>query len=136
MARSKNEKGPLADLFLCPWMDCIPQGARKAVRLCPWMYGQIFAPRQLLLHCPTTVHPWTYAISALPPSVVVVCRGAMDGRERRMYRMYWLKIAPAFSALPMSVWVVFRKERRMSMDGGSAIGLKQSGGRCNVFVNS
>jgi len=32
------------------------------------MYGQIFAP----------------AISALPPSVVVVCRGAMDGKERRM----------------------------------------------------
>jgi hypothetical protein len=23
-------------------------------------YGQVFAPRQLLLHCPTTVHPWTY----------------------------------------------------------------------------
>ncbi len=41
-------------------MDCIPQGARKAVRLCPWMDG--------------------------------------------------LKIAPAFSALPTSVWVVFRKE--------------------------
>jgi hypothetical protein len=29
------------------------------------MYGQIFAP----------------AISALPPSMVVVCRGARDGRE-------------------------------------------------------
>jgi hypothetical protein len=23
--------------------------------------GKASAPRQLLLHCPTTVHPWTYA---------------------------------------------------------------------------
>ncbi len=66
------------------------------------------------------------------------CRGAMDGKERRMYRLLlqfsalptsvWsaencscifrtshvhvgrLKIAPAFSALPPSVVVGFRKE--------------------------
>jgi len=29
------------------------------------LHGQIFAPRQLLLHCSTTGHPWPYAISAL-----------------------------------------------------------------------
>ncbi|PKM36946.1 MAG: hypothetical protein CVV06_08425 [Gammaproteobacteria bacterium HGW-Gammaproteobacteria-10] len=28
--------------------------------------GQIFAPRQLLLHCPTTRHPWRLA-AAKPP---------------------------------------------------------------------
>jgi hypothetical protein len=54
----------------------------------------------------------------------------------RMYRMYGLKIAPAFSALPTSVWVVFHKERRMSMDGVNAIGLKKPGGLCIVFINS
>ncbi len=88
------------------------------------MYGQIFAP----------------AISALPPSVAVVCRGAMDGKERRMPRMYGQIFAPwqqllrcsnklhpcndAISALPPSVAVVCRgamdgKERRMYMDDGN-----------------
>ena len=42
----------------CPWMDSIPQGARKAMRLCPWMDGQIFAPAKY----------------ALPPSMAVVFR--------------------------------------------------------------
>ena len=55
-------------------MSGIAQGARTAVRLLPWMSGQIFAP----------------AISALPPSVVVVCRkepatymdvGSYDSKE-------------------------------------------------------
>ncbi len=45
-----------------------------AVRLCPGMGWQIFAPRQQLLRCPTKLHPCNDAISALPPSVVVVCR--------------------------------------------------------------
>ena len=27
------------------------------------------APRQLLLRCPTTVHPWTYALSYYRPSM-------------------------------------------------------------------
>jgi uncharacterized membrane protein (DUF106 family) len=61
------------------------------------MYGQIFAP----------------AISALPPSVVVVCRGVMDDKERCMYRMYGQIFAPAISALPPSVVVVCRG----AMDG-------------------
>ena len=29
---------------------------------CPWMDGLKITPRQLLLRCPTTVHPWTYAL--------------------------------------------------------------------------
>ena len=36
------------------------------------MYGQIFAPRQPLLRCSNKLHPCNDAISALPPSVVVV----------------------------------------------------------------
>jgi len=35
----------------------------------------------------------------------------MDGKERRMSRMYGLKIAPAFAALPPSMVVVFAKSR-------------------------
>jgi hypothetical protein len=35
----------------------------------------------------------------------------MEGKERRMYRMYGQKIAPAFSALPPSVAVVCRGAR-------------------------
>ena len=47
----------------------------------PYPAWQVFAPRQMLLRCPTTVHPWTYAKPALPPSVVVGCgyRAPMDG---------------------------------------------------------
>jgi len=48
------------------------------VRLFPWMGGQIFAPRQLLLHCPNKLHPCNDAISALPPSVVVVLRKSIE----------------------------------------------------------
>ncbi|MCK5396401.1 MAG: hypothetical protein KAJ32_10430, partial [Gammaproteobacteria bacterium] len=39
--------------FLCPRMDGIPQGARKAMRLCPWMDGQIFTPGNI---CTSTIH--------------------------------------------------------------------------------
>ena len=35
---------------------------------------QIFAPRQLLLHCSTTRHPWRYTKSTFPPSLAVRCR--------------------------------------------------------------
>ena len=61
------EKDGLGHPFLCPGMDSIPQGARKAVRLCPGRTGRYLAP----------------AISALPPSVVVVFRKE-PGREVRL----------------------------------------------------
>ncbi|WP_235726394.1 hypothetical protein [Methylotuvimicrobium buryatense] len=42
--------------------------------------GQIFAPRQLLLHYPNTRHPWRNAKSAFTPSLALSCRQApMDG---------------------------------------------------------
>ena len=31
-----------------------------------------------VLHYSTTVHPWTYAVSVFPPSMVVVCHGRKD----------------------------------------------------------
>ncbi len=46
----------------------------KAVRICPRMGGQVFAPRQQLLRCPNKLHPCNDAKSALPPSLVVVYR--------------------------------------------------------------
>ena len=72
----------------------IAQGAKDGSARMYRMYGQIFAP----------------AISALPPSVVVVCHGAMDGKERRMYddtvsATYKARIATAF---PPSVEVRYR----------------------------
>ncbi len=118
------------------------------VRLCPWMDRQIFAPRQFLLgnrscvalisyiihvtmHCPTTVHPWTYAISALPPSVVVVFRKEPGMAVRLCPWMVGQISAPrqlllhcpttvhpwtyAISALPPSVVVVFCKEPGMAV---------------------
>ena len=35
----------------------------------PSMAVSAIAPRQLLLRCPTTVHPWTYALSYYRPSM-------------------------------------------------------------------
>jgi hypothetical protein len=55
-------------------MDGIAQGAMEGGALMYRMYGQIFAPRQQLLRCPDKLHPCNDAISALPPSVVVVLR--------------------------------------------------------------
>ncbi|MBU2568654.1 MAG: hypothetical protein KJ725_01225, partial [Gammaproteobacteria bacterium] len=43
-------------------------------RLLDWQVsaaGQIFAPRQLLLHCPNTRHPWRNAKSAFMPSMAI-----------------------------------------------------------------
>ncbi|MBT8118474.1 MAG: hypothetical protein KJN89_02050 [Gammaproteobacteria bacterium] len=47
------------------------QGAMEGGAAMCRMGGQKYAPRQLLLHCPTTAHPWAYAISVYPPSMAV-----------------------------------------------------------------
>ena len=57
------EKDGLDHPFLCPWMDGIPQRARKAVRLCPWMDGLKIAP----------------AFSALPTFMWVVSAKSQEG---------------------------------------------------------
>ncbi len=49
------------------------QGARDGGVTMYRMYEQVFAPRQLLLHCPNKLHPCKDAIPALPPSMAVVC---------------------------------------------------------------
>jgi hypothetical protein len=60
-------------VFLCPWKGGMSQGARDGGVTIPWKGGQIFAPRQLLLRCSTMLHPSNDAISAFPPSMVVIC---------------------------------------------------------------
>ena len=37
----------------------------------PLRCSSAIAPRQLLLRCPTTVHPWTYALPYYLPSMAV-----------------------------------------------------------------
>jgi len=71
-------------------MGGISQGARDGGANMYRIYGQIFAP----------------AISALPPSLAVVCRGAMDGKEWRMPGCTGRYLLQAISALPPSVVVV------------------------------
>ena len=34
--------------------------------------------RPVHMHCPATVHPWTYAKPALPPSMAVVTRATSN----------------------------------------------------------
>jgi hypothetical protein len=55
-----------------PWKGGMSQGARDGGVTIPWKGGQIFAPRQLLLRCSTMLHPGNNAISAFPPSMVVI----------------------------------------------------------------
>jgi hypothetical protein len=53
----------------------------KQVWLLDWQVsaaGQIFAPRQLLLHCPNTRHPWRNAKSAFMPSLASIPHTLFD----------------------------------------------------------